>query len=231
MDRPFSKVVSIDGPSGSGKSTIAKKLAQKLNILYIDTGAMFRALGYIADKRAIPFTAGDELDNFLKEIQFEYGKDDAALIQIDGENLTEKIREHHVSILASNISKIPAVRDYLLVIQRELGKKTLCVMEGRDIGTVVFPDAFCKIFLTATIEVRAMRRLKQLRYNGEEHTLEEILKDVQKRDDQDSNRKVAPLKLADDGILVDNSEMSFEQTLDYLSELFYKNKKKIGIKL
>ena len=231
MDRPFSKVVSIDGPSGSGKSTIAKKLAQKLSILYIDTGAMFRALGYIADKRAIPFTAGDELDNFLKEIQFEYGKDDAALIQIDGENLTEKIREHHVSTLASNISKIPAVRDYLLVIQRELGKKTLCVMEGRDIGTVVFPDAFCKIFLTATIEVRAMRRLKQLRYNGEEHTLEEILKDVQKRDDQDSNRKVAPLKLADDGILVDNSEMSFEQTLDYLSELFYKNKKKIGIKL
>lgn len=214
----FEKVVAIDGPSGSGKSTVAKELAQHLGVLYIDTGAMFRALAYVCDKRKIQFEEGETLTNFLNSINLEYGKSDSILIQVDGENLTDKIREHHVSKLASIISQLPSVRSFLLSFQRNLAKDRVCVMEGRDIGTVVFPKAFSKFFITASAEVRATRRLNQLREKGDNtFSLEQIIDDVKKRDETDSNRAVAPLKKAEDAMLLDTSDLSLSDIISILS--------------
>ena len=135
------KVVAIDGPSGSGKSTIAKRVAEKLNFLYIDTGAMFRALGYYFDQKNIAFDDLETIDNELLTLDFDYSRNPSKIVSINGENLADKIREHHVSKLASDISKLTSIRNYLFIIQREIGMAEFSVMEGRDIGTVVFPDA------------------------------------------------------------------------------------------
>ncbi|OUR97752.1 cytidylate kinase [Halobacteriovorax marinus] len=214
----LSKVIAIDGPSGSGKSTIAKKLAETLGVLYIDTGAMFRSLAYTCDQRNIPMVSGPEIQNFLNSIQLDYGKSSDFLIGIDGVNLTDKIREHSVSKLASIVSQVPEVREYLLHFQRELASRVVCVMEGRDIGTVVFPDAFCKFFVTASVEIRSERRLNQLKEAGTgDMTLEQVMKDVQKRDDSDMNREVAPLKQAEDAALVDTSDMELNEVLKELT--------------
>ncbi|CBW26723.1 cytidylate kinase [Halobacteriovorax marinus SJ] len=228
----LSKVIAIDGPSGSGKSTIAKKLAESLNVLYIDTGAMFRALAYSCDQRNIPLRAGSEMDDFLSEINLEYGKSQDFLIGIDGENLTKKIREHNVSKLASIISQIPQVREFLLNYQRELASRVVCVMEGRDIGTVVFPNAFCKFFVTASVEVRSKRRLNQLNEAGDSDlSLEQIMMDVKKRDESDMNREVAPLKMAEDADLVDTSDMELLDVLNSLKSSVEDRAKGIGITL
>ncbi|ATH08071.1 cytidylate kinase [Halobacteriovorax marinus] len=228
----LSKVIAIDGPSGSGKSTIAKKLAESLNVLYIDTGAMFRALAYSCDQRNIPLRAGSEMDDFLSEINLEYGKSQDFLIGIDGENLTKKIREHNVSKLASIISQIPQVREFLLNYQRELASRVVCVMEGRDIGTVVFPNAFCKFFVTASVEVRSKRRLNQLNEAGDSDlSLEQIMMDVKKRDESDMNREVAPLKMAEDADLVDTSDMELLDVLNSLKRSVEDRAKGIGITL
>jgi cytidylate kinase len=214
----FEKVIAIDGPSGSGKSTIARELANNLNVLYIDTGAMFRALAFECDRRQIEFVEGPALDNFLKTIKLEYGVSNDVLIQIDGINLTDKIREHHVSKLASIISQLKSVRSYLLNFQRNLALDRVCVMEGRDIGTVVFPQAFSKFFITASVEIRAIRRLKQLQENGDQNvTLGQVIEDVKKRDDTDTNRAVAPLKKAEDALLLDTSELALADIIIALS--------------
>jgi len=214
----YEKVIAIDGPSGSGKSTVARELAQALNVLYIDTGAMFRALAYECDRRQIAFEEGDTLRDFLNVIKLDYGVSKDILIQIDGINLTDKIREHHVSKLASIISQLPSVRNYLLNFQRSLAKDRVCVMEGRDIGTVVFPNAFSKFFITASVEIRAERRLKQLRENGDQTvTLSQVVEDVKKRDETDTNRKVAPLKKADDALLLDTSSMALSDIISALT--------------
>jgi cytidylate kinase len=213
----FSKVIAIDGPSGSGKSTIAKQLASTMDVLYIDTGAMFRALAYWADKSNIEFKSGEEISNFLNNLKIDYGKTANVLISIEGEDLTAKIREHEVSKLASIISQIPEVRTYLLNFQRDLATENVCVMEGRDIGTVVFPNSFCKFFVTASVEVRSQRRLEQLQLAGDSSvTLDQVMNDVQKRDDSDINREVAPLKKSDDATLVDTSEMELNAVLSTL---------------
>jgi cytidylate kinase len=225
----LSKVVAIDGPSGSGKSTIAKQLAQMLGYLYIDTGAMYRALGFAAEQAGIPFENSDQMRDFLLSIDFKYGVNEQTLVEINGENLTQKIREHHVSQLASDISKLPCVRTHLLELQRELGRESFSVMEGRDIGTVVFPDAFIKIFLTASLEERAMRRLKQLEYKGEKHTLEEILEDVKRRDHNDMNRDVAPLKQAHDATYFDTTESGKQEVLDKLSQMVKQKVTQLGL--
>ncbi len=228
----FSKVIAIDGPSGSGKSTIAKDLAVELGVLYIDTGAMFRGLAYWADKKNIEFKSGEEISSFLKNIQVDYGKSSSALIVIDGEDLTAKIREHNVSKLASIISQIPEVRTYLLAFQRELATQNVCVMEGRDIGTVVFPDSFCKFFITASVEVRSKRRLQQLQEAGDEKvTLLQVMSDVQKRDESDINREVAPLKQATDATLLDTSEMDLSAVLSTLKSKTLESVKSYGISL
>lgn len=226
------KVIAIDGPSGSGKSTVAKELARALGLLYIDTGAMFRSLAYLADKKDIPMESGKPISDFLENINMEYGVSSDCLIRIDGEDLTQKIREHHVSKLASIISQIPEVRTYLLNFQRNLAKEVLCVMEGRDIGTVVFPNAFCKLFITASVETRAQRRLDQLRGNGNETvTLEQVIKDVQKRDESDINREVAPLKQAEDATFLDTTDLTLPEIIEQLSQYARDRAKDAGITL
>lgn len=219
------KVIAIDGPSGSGKSTMAKKLASRLNILYIDTGAMYRALAYWADKKGVPFKESDELRSFLDGLKIDYGKGEE-LIKIEGENLSQIIREHRVSTLASQFSQIHSVRTFLIQFQRELGESEVCVMEGRDISTVVFPQAFCKVFVTASAEVRAQRRLDQLQAQKDpakteaiELTYTQVLKDVIERDKLDTEREVSPLKVAEDAYLLDTSEMEPDEVLDKLESL------------
>lgn len=213
-----SQVVAIDGPSGSGKSTVARALARELGLLYIDTGAMFRALATYADSKGIEFAEGSKLSNFLTNIKMEYGVSDDVLISIDGQDLTRAIREHRVSKLASTISQLPSVRTFLLKFQRELAGERLCVMEGRDIGTVVFPNAFIKFFVTASVETRAMRRLEQLRAGGDnEVELDQVIKDVMKRDETDTNREVAPLKQASDAELVDTTHYTQDQITTMLA--------------
>ncbi len=211
------RVIAIDGPSGSGKSTVAKAVAAKLNVLYIDTGSMYRSLAYYCDLKGIAFVDGPELDHFLNSINLEYGVSEERLVQINGENLTQKIREHHVSALASQVSQLSVVRKYLLDFQRQLAREVVCVMEGRDIGSVVFPDAFCKFYITASIEVRAKRRLKQLIQSdskNQELTLDQVINDVVKRDQLDTNRAVAPLVQAEDAFYYDTSEMSFDEIVE-----------------
>lgn len=215
------KVIAIDGPSGSGKSTLAKNLAETLDVLYIDTGAMYRGLALDAHQKGIPYQEGGELKDYLAKIKLVYGESPEKLIQIDGVDFTQKIREHHVSGLASQFSQIKPVREFLLNFQRKLGELKICVMEGRDITTVVFPDAFCKVFITASPEVRAERRWNQLKeIKGEEAPpLEQILKDVKERDHLDTNRTVSPLKVADDATLMDTSKMNPDEVLSNLVNL------------
>lgn len=216
--KTFAKVIAIDGPSGSGKSTVAKELARALGVLYIDTGAMFRAMAYIACEQNITLKEGPDLLAFLDSLKIDYGVSDSILIRINGQDLSEKIREHHVSGLASVISQLPSVRKYLLDFQRSLALDKVCVMEGRDIGTVVFPDSFCKFFITASVEIRAERRLKQLREKGDDKvSLAQIAEDVRKRDETDMNRLVAPLKKAEDAMLLDTTALSLNDIIHILS--------------
>ncbi len=218
QNNEFAQVIAIDGPSGSGKSTIAKELARALHVLYIDTGAMFRALGFYADQQKIELKEGADLNRFLSSIKMDYGVSSTCLIRINGLDLTEKIREHHVSKLASIISQLPSVRKYLLDFQRALAMDKICVMEGRDIGTVVFPNSFCKFFITASVDIRAERRLKQLQEGGDHSvTLEQIKDDVRKRDETDMNRVVAPLKKADDAMLLDTTNLDIKGIINILS--------------
>lgn len=227
-----SRVIALDGPSGSGKSTIAKEVAKKLSLVYIDTGAMFRAIGLSAYSAGISFEEGEALSSFIENLDLQYGVSKDVLIVANGEDLTSKIREHHVSELASTISKLPTVRTFLLEFQRSLGNATTCVMEGRDIGTVVFPDSFCKIFMTASNEVRAERRLKQLREQGDQDIqLDQIIEDIKTRDERDSSRDVAPLKQAEDAILLDTSSLTFDQVLDRICEVAHSRGKELGIKV
>lgn len=215
----FQKVIAIDGPSGSGKSTIAKLLAKNLNVLYIDTGAMYRAIACWCDLKNIEIKESADFDNFVENLDLKYGVNDQVLVQVDGEDLTQKIREHHISKLASIVSQVPSVRKKLLILQRELGEQRVCVMEGRDIGSVVFPNAFIKFFVTASVEIRAQRRLNQLAENGDtSNTLEQIKKDVEDRDDKDANREVSPLIKSEDAELVDTSDLTTDQTIELLRE-------------
>jgi cytidylate kinase len=226
------KVIAIDGPSGSGKSTIAKGLAEKLNLLYVDTGAMYRALALCAHARGLDLTNVDEMQDFISGVNLIYGGDKNSLVSIDGENLTHKIREHQVSELASRISKHPTVRNYLLEIQRKLAEDRVIVMEGRDIGTVVFPSSFCKIFLTASPEVRAKRRYEELKGKGEEDiSLQKILQDVIDRDHRDQTRDLAPLKPAEDSITLDTSDMNLDQVLEALKDIVEEASENKSVKL
>ncbi len=228
----YAKVIAIDGPCGSGKSTIAKKVAELMNIVYVDTGAMFRSIGLVASRRGVDFFDTDSMVTFLQGISFCYAKDRNTLVEIDGENLTKSIREHHVSLLASKVSAIPVVRDYLLSYQKKLGHETFCVMEGRDIGTVVFPDSFCKIFLTASEEVRAQRRYDELLSLGDNgHSFLQVLEDVKKRDHADSTRAVAPLKKASDAFLLDTSNMGIETVYSTIIEQAKLKAKSLGWKV
>lgn len=199
-------IVAIDGPSGSGKSTIAKLVAKKLNLEHLDTGAMYRSLAYKLVKEKKEFELKD-LDNFNLKI-------DKEKFYLDGEDITEKIRENEISKKASDVSKIKEVREYMVDFQRRLSKEKSIILDGRDIGTVVFPNANFKIYLTASAEKRAYRR-----YLESKEDYEKILEDMKKRDEQDKNRKYSPLKVAEDAIIIDTTDMNVEKVVQKIVEI------------
>lgn len=205
--------VAVDGPSGAGKSTIAKAVAAELGILYVDTGAIYRTIGCAVKERGIAPRDEAAVTAILPElsIAMEYGADGLQHMLLNGKDVTTDIRQHDISMYASDVSALPSVRAFLLEMQRETARKHSVIMDGRDIGTVVLPDADVKIFLTADVEVRAKRRYDELIGRGTPKPYEEVLADIKERDYNDSNRPIAPLKPAEDSVLVDSSDLSFEQ--------------------
>ena len=206
--------VAIDGPSGAGKSTLARTVAEKLHFVYVDTGAIYRSIGWYALQQKIEPEDGEAVAALLEDLKMEirYGEDGLQHMLVNGEDVTAAIRRPEVSAAASKVAAIPAVRTFLLEMQRALAREHNVIMDGRDIGTVVLPDASCKIFLTASAEVRAQRRCKELAERGTPQDYDSALEDMRRRDALDCSRSVAPLKQAEDAVLLDTSEMDFEES-------------------
>lgn len=201
--------IAIDGPSGAGKSTVAKAVARELGIIYVDTGALYRTIGYFVRSRNVdpkdPVGVAALLPEISVELKYENGRQ---IVCLNGEDLGDRIRTPEMSMYASAVSAIPAVRDFLLETQRKIARENSVIMDGRDIGTVILPNADVKIFLTASDECRAMRRRDELVAKGIEVSYEEVLSDMKERDRNDSTRSVAPAVAAEDAVLFDNSWMS-----------------------
>ncbi|MBO5360913.1 MAG: (d)CMP kinase [Clostridia bacterium] len=212
--------IAIDGPAGAGKSTIARQLAAGLGYIYVDTGALYRAVGVNAMRKG-----ADTKD--VQQVTGTLGSADVSLRFVDGEqrvflgdeDVSLAIRTPEASMAASNVSAIPAVREFLFDLQRDIAAKNNCIMDGRDIGTVVLPNAQVKIFLTASAEVRAKRRYDELLAKGMQADYKQVLDEMVQRDYQDSHRAIAPLKQADDAVLVDTSDMNLEQVLNTLNKI------------
>ncbi len=210
--------VAIDGPAGAGKSTISRKAASELGFIYIDTGALYRTVGLNAmrlgadvnDPQSVIATLTDDLKVELRFVEGEQR------MFLNGEDVSDKIRTPEASSAASKVSAVPRVREYLFDLQKQLARENSCVMDGRDIGTVVLPEADVKIFLTATPETRAERRYKELIEKGMDVKYEDVLADMIKRDYDDSHRAVAPLKQADDAVLADTSELNLEESINLI---------------
>ena len=213
--------VAIDGPSGAGKSTLARALAEKLGFLYVDTGAIYRTVGLRAFRAgadpADPAAVLPLLEGL--DIGMRYGEDGLQHMYLNGEDVTGEIRRHEISAYASAVSAIPEVRAFLLEQQRALAREHDVVMDGRDIGTVVLPEADVKIFLTAAPEVRARRRWLELRQRGQQADFDTVLRDVVARDEQDTHRAAAPLRQAEDAALADTSDKNLEQSLALLTQI------------
>lgn len=208
--------IAIDGFCGSGKSTLAKELAKRLNFRMLDTGAIFRGLGYVYNKSNLGEMTEKSIHNFLKTTKVEVKfVGDVQNVIVNGENITAFLRNEEVGQLASKISVFPEVRKMYLAIAKKFATDNDCVMEGRDIATYVMPNANVKIFLTAEEKVRAKRRYQELLAKGESVTLDDVLKELQERDLRDTTRPVAPLTPTEESVIVDNSNMNFEQTVDY----------------
>ena len=215
--------VAIDGPVGTGKSTIARECAKRIGFIYVDTGALYRTVGLFCKRNGIEISA-DNADNIEKaitadlklEIKLENG---TQLVFMNGENVSTEIRLPEMSMAASAVSAIPCVRKYLLETQRKVARENNVIMDGRDIGTVILPDAEVKIFLTAKPEVRAKRRYDELVAKGLDVKFEDVLSDLNTRDYNDSHRAEAPLKQADDAVLLDTSEYDFEQSVEAVIRL------------
>lgn len=210
--------IAIDGPAGAGKSTIAKLAAKELSFIYVDTGALYRAIGLCAYRNNIASKDADAIINMIKDIKVELAFNDKheQVVLLNGEDVSGLIRTPEISMYASDVSAIPQVRAFLLDLQRNMAKTNNVIMDGRDIGTVVLPDAKIKIFLTASPEVRAKRRYDELTEKGMDVNYNDVLADVITRDYNDSHRETAPLKPADDSILVDTSDLDLMQSVDKL---------------
>jgi cytidylate kinase len=205
-------VIAIDGPSGAGKSTLARELARRLGYHYIDTGAMYRAAALAASRQGLPLEEGPELREFLGRLRIRQETRSGSVHTLVGEeDVSEAIRTAEMGMKASEISALPSVRERMLVLQRELGSGGGVVLEGRDIGTVVFPGAEIKFFLDATVEERARRRYQELRSNGYEGDLEQILLEIRARDRNDSTRAIAPLRCAADARVIDSTAKSVDE--------------------
>ncbi len=216
--------IAIDGPAGAGKSTIARSLASKLGYIYVDTGALYRAVGVNAMRNGADTKNAEQVAATLEDA-------DVSLRFVDGEqrvflgeeDVSVAIRTPEASMAASNVSAVPAVRAFLFDLQRDIAAKNDCIMDGRDIGTVVLPNAQVKIFLTASAEVRAKRRYDELLAKGMQADYDQVLEEMIQRDYQDSHREIAPLKQADDAVLVDTSDMSLEQVIETLDNIVKEN--------
>ena len=206
--------VAIDGPSGAGKSTVARAVAARMGYVYVDTGAMYRAIGLAVYRRGI---AGEDTAGIIAslptvDISLAY-QDGMQHVLLNGEDVSEAIRTPEISQYASKVSAVPEVRRFLLDVQRDMAKNSNILMDGRDIGTVILPDAPVKIFLTASAKTRAERRYRELKEKGQQVTLEGVLADIQARDRQDTTRAVTPLRQADDAVLLDTSALDLEQSI------------------
>lgn len=207
--------IAIDGPSGAGKSTIAKEIAKRLNIIYLDTGAMYRAIGLKAVRLGIDTEDVQGVTGILDSTKIEIKYEDGVqIIYLDGEDVSTAIREHHISKAASNVSKIPAVRLKLVAMQREIAAKNNVVLDGRDITSYVLKDANNKFYLTATPEERAKRRYKELVEKGQKVDYETILADINDRDYNDTHRDFAPLTRTEDSVFIDSTELTIEQAIE-----------------
>ena len=219
--------IAIDGPGGAGKSSLAKAVAKKLEIIYVDTGALYRTIGYYMLGRGIdPKDAQsvvNALPDFTLELTFINGDQ---VILLNGEDVKDAIRTPAVSMAASDVSAIKEVREYLLNTQRNIAKKNSVIMDGRDIGTVILPNAEIKIFLTASPEARARRRYEELKAKGKEIPYEQVYSEMVERDKNDSTRDIAPCVPAEDAIMLDNSDMNAEQTVDAVIKIINDYKKK-----
>ena len=207
--------IAIDGPSGAGKSTLARRLASELGFLYVDTGAIYRSVALHAQRQGADPANREEVIPLLEhmDVRMAYGQDGLQHMYLGQDDVTEAIRVHAVSQCASLVAAIPEVRSFLLDYQRKLARENHVVMDGRDIGTVVLPDADVKIFLTASAEIRARRRLLELEQRGQQADFATILRDIEQRDEQDRNRPIAPLRQAEDAVLLDTSELDLEESL------------------
>ena len=218
-------IIAIDGFSSTGKSSMSKIIAKNLNYTHIDSGAMYRAVTlyafqhhYIVDENVDK----NELVKHINDIKIEFVQDPVTqknITYLNGENVEQEIRTMKISKMVSPISEIPAVRDYCVALQQKMGENGRIVMDGRDIGTTVFPDADIKIFVTASPEIRAKRRFLEYQQQGKDITIDEVLKNVNERDYIDSHRAYSPLRKADDAIEVDNSEMNLQQTVDKVMQI------------
>lgn len=212
----MSVAIALDGPAGAGKSSIAKRAAKALDFIYVDTGALYRTIGLAATRKGVEPKPSDEVEKLLNEITVDLTFNDKGeqIVLLDGEDVSGLIRTPKASMMASRISAVPSVRTYLLDLQRNMAKSHNVIMDGRDIGTVVLPDANVKIFLTASPEARAQRRYKELCEKGMDVKYEDILNDVITRDYNDSHRETAPLKPAEGCVMVDTTELDFEQSVE-----------------
>lgn len=214
-------MVAIDGPAGAGKSTVARAVAKRAGYTYIDTGAMYRAVALMAMRRSLDAERdADAIGELAGGLRFEFrAVGDGQHLFVNGEDVERAVRTPEVGNLSSPVSAIPQVREHLVEARRRMASRRPVVMEGRDIGTVVFPDALLKVFITASAEERARRRYEELRERGEDVSFQEVLEDQRERDERDSNRAVAPLCRAEDAVEIDTDPLSVEQVVDRVMEL------------
>ncbi len=213
ISKAGTKIVTIDGPAGAGKTSVSRILSQRLGWIYVDTGALYRAVAFEVKKQGINWHNEQELSALLNELKLDYIiKNGIPVLLSSGEDITGKIRTNEISMLASSVSAKPIVRAALLNIQRSFALKNNAVFEGRDMGTIVFPEADFKFFLFADLKVRAMRRYKEMQ--NETHDFNSIKKEIAKRDENDSNRECAPLKPASNAILIDSTDMTLDEVVE-----------------
>ena len=216
-------IVAIDGPAASGKSTTAKMVAKKLKMTYLDTGAMYRAVTLALLRSNTDLDDYDSVCQVVDELELDiYDQGSKTIVRLDGEDVSQAIRSMPVTKNVSAVSAVKYVREAMVEIQRNIGKKTNCVVEGRDIGTVVFPDAEFKIFMVADVKMRAERRLKELHEMGENRSLQEVMTDLKRRDKKDSTRSNSPLQKADEAIEIDTSMLSIDQQVEKIINLVRK---------
>lgn len=213
--------IAIDGPSGAGKSTISRAAAKRFGFIYVDTGAIYRTIGLATKLKGVNASDSEAVIAMLPELNIElsYNESGEQLMLLDGSDVSRDIRLPDVSMLASKVSAIPEVREYLVDMQRRMAQRHDVIMDGRDIGTVILPNADLKIFLTACAEDRAKRRYEELLQKGVEPAFEEVLQDLIKRDEQDSNRAAAPLRAAEDAVILDTSGNTLEQSVSEICRL------------